>query len=217
MGDIFREIDEELRQERFEKLWQRYGKLVIGAAVAVVVAIVAVSGWRQYQESRQLEDGARFAAAKTLLAENKDDDARALFEALARESGTSYGVLSRFHAAALKAKGSDAVGAAGDYDALADDSDVARSLRDLAVLQWALSTMSADSFDAATVTRRLQPLAAANNPWRHSALELLGLAAQHSGNPAKAREFFRRIVDDAAAPRNLRGRATQMLTVIGEK
>ena len=29
VGDIFREIDEELRQERFEKLWQHYGKHII--------------------------------------------------------------------------------------------------------------------------------------------------------------------------------------------
>ena len=40
MGDIFREIDEELRQERFEKLWQRYGKVVIGAAVGIIVSVL---------------------------------------------------------------------------------------------------------------------------------------------------------------------------------
>ena len=39
MGDIFREIDEELRQERFEKLWQSYGKYIIAAIVAVVVGV----------------------------------------------------------------------------------------------------------------------------------------------------------------------------------
>ena len=39
MGDIFREIDEELRQERFEKLWQRYGKVVIAAAVGIIVSV----------------------------------------------------------------------------------------------------------------------------------------------------------------------------------
>ena len=43
VGDLFREIDEELRQERFEKLWQNYGKYVIGAAVAVVLS---VGGWK---------------------------------------------------------------------------------------------------------------------------------------------------------------------------
>ena len=39
VGDLFREIEEELRQERFEKLWRSYGRYVIGAAVAVVVAV----------------------------------------------------------------------------------------------------------------------------------------------------------------------------------
>jgi len=35
VADIFREIDEELRQERAEKLWRRYGNYVLGGAVAV--------------------------------------------------------------------------------------------------------------------------------------------------------------------------------------
>src|SRR5690349_4862887 len=33
MSDIFREIDEELRRDNIAKLWQRYGKYVIGLAV----------------------------------------------------------------------------------------------------------------------------------------------------------------------------------------
>ena len=33
VGDLFREIDEELRQERFEKLWQAYGKYAIGIGI----------------------------------------------------------------------------------------------------------------------------------------------------------------------------------------
>ena len=48
MGDIFREIDEELRQERFERLWKRYGKFIIGAAVAVVLIVGGYKFWEYY-------------------------------------------------------------------------------------------------------------------------------------------------------------------------
>ena len=37
MADIFREIDEELQQERAAKLWQRYGDWLIALAVGVVL------------------------------------------------------------------------------------------------------------------------------------------------------------------------------------
>ncbi len=79
MGDIFREIDEELRHDRFEKLWREYGRYVIAGAVVVVLAVAGVSGWRQYQESQRFADGAQFAVAKALSDDGKTEDAAALF------------------------------------------------------------------------------------------------------------------------------------------
>lgn len=216
MGDIFREIDEELRQERYEKLWRKYGRYVIGAAVAVVVAVAAVSGWEQYQTSQRLADGARFAAAKSLLVRDKTEDAAALFAALAEESGTAYGPLARFHQAALRARSGDTAGAIALYDALAADSDLDEPLRGLAVILSALHGVNGASTDAAALTQRLEPLTAARNPWRHSALEILALLSFKKGDSVKAREYYRRIADDVEAPQNLRARATQLLAIIGK-
>jgi len=52
VSDIFTEVDEEVRRERLKKLWDRYGNLVIAAAV---VAVISVGGWRgyQYYEAKQ--------------------------------------------------------------------------------------------------------------------------------------------------------------------
>jgi len=215
VGDIFREIDEELRQERFDKLWRKYGKHVIALAVAVVIAVAAVSGWRQYQTSRRLDDGARFAAAKALLEDGKSEDARALFAALGRESGTNYGVLARFHEAALRAGAGDVAGAAKDYEALAGDSDLDDTLRDLATILSAFVAVNGASGDVEAISARLGPMAEEGKPWRHSALEVLGLIAHKSGDTGKAKEYYQRIADDADAPRNIRTRAAQMLAIIG--
>ena len=45
---IFREIDEELRQENFAKLWKKYGNLIIAGAIVLVVAVGGYQGWRNY-------------------------------------------------------------------------------------------------------------------------------------------------------------------------
>lgn len=216
MGDIFREIDEELRHERFEKLWRSYGRYAIAAVVIVVVGVAGFSGWKQYDESRQLEDGARFAAAKALLGDGKKQDAQALLTALARESGTSYGMLARFHVAALQADSGNSAGAVRAYDALAADTGIDKPLRDLAALLSALAMANSPSGDAAAIAARLEPLAQPGSPWRHSAFEVLGMIAQRSGDGKKAREYYRRIVDDIAAPQGVRARASQMLAIIGD-
>ena len=46
MADIFNEIDEDLRRERAKKIWEKYGNLIIAAAVLVVLI---VAGWRAYE------------------------------------------------------------------------------------------------------------------------------------------------------------------------
>ena len=213
VGDIFREIDEEIRQERLERLWRRHGKHVIAAGVAVVLAVAAVTGWDQYRSSQRQADGARFAAAKALLADGKTADAAALFTALGRESGAGYGALARFHAAALDAGQGRAADAARAYEAIAA-GDVDRSLRDLATVLSALHGIDA-GVDGSELAARLQPLAADGHPWRHTARELLGLLAERSGDPAKARDYYRRIVDDVDAPAGVRTRATRILAILG--
>ncbi len=215
MGDIFREIDEELRQDKFEKLWREYGRYVIAGAVVVVLAVAGVSGWRQYQESQRLADGARFAVAKALSDDGKTEDAAALFASLGRESGTSYGTLARFHEAALSAREGSAEAAIGLYDALAADTGIDAPFRDLATILSASVRANRSSPDAAAINDRLRPLIDAGGTWRHSALEILGTLAHRSGDMAKAKELFERIVDDVEAPRGLRARAAQMLAIMG--
>ena len=36
--EIFREVDDDLRQDQYFKLWKQYGRFLVGAAVGVVVA-----------------------------------------------------------------------------------------------------------------------------------------------------------------------------------
>ncbi len=57
---------------------------------------------------------------------------------------------------------------------------------------------------------------AAGSTWRHSALEILGSLAHRSGDIARAKELFQRIVDDREAPQGARTRASEMLAIIGK-
>ena len=44
---FIREVDEELRSDRVQEFWNKYGKLVIGVAVAIVVV---TGGYRFYEK-----------------------------------------------------------------------------------------------------------------------------------------------------------------------
>ena len=215
MGDIFREIDEELRQDRLEKLWKAYGKYAIAGAVALVLAVAAFRGWQEYRVKQRVAESGQYMAAIALMTDGKDKEAADLFAAIAGKAGDTYGALARFQQAALKAKAGDAAGAIALYDGLARDDSLTRPLRDAALLLAVMHAMDRPDADAKALSARLDPLLADNGPWRSSASELAGLLALKSGDAAKARERFKAIADDTEAPPNIRARATEILAVIG--
>lgn len=215
MGDIFREIEEELKQERLEKFWRQYGKYVIAGAIVLVAAVAGYQGWQQYQRGQREAEGERFAAALKVASDNKSADAMAMFAALARDTTSGYGALARLQEAALKAKAGDRAGAVAIYDAIAADQAIDLPLRNLATLLSALHQLGDPKADAAALRAKVQPLTVGNAPWRFSAQEILALLALKDGKSADARKLYQAIADDIDAPRGIRARATQMLAVIG--
>jgi hypothetical protein len=214
VGDIFREIDEELRQDRFEKLWQSYGKYAIGIGMALVLSVVGWKVWDHYRTTQRQAESMQFTTAERLLAEGKKSDAAALFANLADRAGGGYSYLSRFHQAALRADSGDVAGAVSLYDSLAANDDVDRTLREAAVVFAVMLQVNDAKADAKSLRARLEPLLAKDRPWRHAARELAGLLALRESDQKAAREQFKALADDVAAPQGMRARAAQVLAVI---
>jgi hypothetical protein len=212
MSDIFREVDEELRRDRLEQLWKRYGSWIIVAAVLLVVATAAVTFWREYQQQQRREAGVRYAEALSLAQDGKTE---AAIEALGRlGSGASdgHGLLARFQVAALKAQSGGKQDAVAAWQAIADDGAVDRLYRELATVLAALAGVGEG--EPAPIIARLQPIAAGDGPWRPSALEITALAQLKGGDKAAALDTYRRLADDLAAPAGLRARAAEMVQAL---
>ena len=210
---LLKEVDEELKKERYAELWKAYGNYLIGAAVALVVGMVGIQGWTIYQKDQSEAAGEKFAQAQKLAEAGRPEEAAAAFAGLAEEAGAGYATLARLRAAALRAKAGDTGGAVAIYDALAGDSSAGETYRDLAVLLSVLHQL--DTGDPDGLMARLAPLTAEDIPWHYSALELTALLADRAGDRAGAREIFSRLGDDAGAPPGLRARAQEMLIYLG--
>jgi hypothetical protein len=210
LSDFIREVEEDLRRDRLEKLWRQYGTYALALAVAIVVAVGATVGWRQYSESQRAERARQYEAALQLVAAGDAGASGALEELAGGADG--YAVLARLHAAALKAKAGDVEGAVAAYEQLAADSSVDERLRQLAVILLALRT--ADTAPPESLTERLQPLTEASSPWRFSAREITAVLAQRAGDTARAEEILTGLADDLDAPPALRQRAAEMLAAL---
>jgi len=210
--EIFREIDEELRRDNLRKLWSRYGRYVIAAAVFVLVVAGAIVAWRDHQLSERRAQSTRYASALALAHEGKEADAVKVFAAIAQEGG-GYAVLASFEEAAELAKSGDRKAAIAIYDRIAAASELDSSFRELAVL---LSVMqSLPESDPHSTIERLASLTASGNSWRPTALELTAIARFRSGDKSGALDLYKSLADDPTAPQGLRARAAEMAAALG--
>lgn len=213
MADIFREVEEDLRRDNLEKLWKKYGRAAIVAAVAVVVGVAGAQIWRGYELRRDQEMSNRFADA--LREAQIKTPAAALPEltALADEGG-GYASLAALERARVLAASGDRAGAIETWERIAADGDVEPSFRAVATLMAVLHQI--DDGDPADLRTRLAPLMAGGSAFRGSALELMAVLALREGDQAGARDFYTQIVDDPGSPSGLRARAAQMLAALKE-
>jgi len=210
--DFFREVDEAVRQDRYRKLWDRYGIHVLAAAAIAVAGVAGYKGWTFWQEKRAADAGAKFSQALKLEDGADAAKAREMLTALAESGPQGYRVLARFQLAAAAAKAGETDKAVAAYDALAKDGAVDPILRDQATLQAA--SLRLEKADYAEMEQRLKGLAESDSAWRFSARELLGLSAYRVKNMREAERQFSALTEDQATPANLRERATIMLALI---
>jgi len=207
MSDLLREVDEEIRRERYMRLWDRFGIYVVGAALLVVIAVAGWRGLEWYQAREAAKSGARFEAALQLASDGKRAEAEAAFNELAQHATSGYRTLARFRAAAEASKADPKAGVAA-YDALTADNSLEPALRDIARLH--AGYLLVDTASVAEMTERMKPLQGAAAPFRHSANELVGLAHYRAGEFDAAGKIFAAIAGEADAPPSMRQRMQVM-------
>jgi hypothetical protein len=210
LSDIFHEVDEEVRRERLQRLWDRWGNYIVAAAVLVVVAIAGWRVWEWHEQKRAQEAGATFETALDLSRAGKHDEAEAKFVDVAKASPKGYRMLALFSGAAELAV-RDPAGAVRAYDAIAADSHMGQSLRDLAAVRAGLLLI--DSAPYADLQTRLEPATGADRPFRHTARELLAVSAWRNGDLATARRWIDMIMADNETPAGTRSRVEMLMAL----
>ncbi|MBT5780687.1 MAG: tetratricopeptide repeat protein [Rhodospirillaceae bacterium] len=213
MADIFREVDEDIRHERYQKLWRRYRWYLLGITLALIIAVAAFVIIKEQNEARREDEGRQFAAALGELEAGQPKGAAATFLALADTTDSGYLALARLRAADALVLAGDVSGAVALYDQLSADSRADQLYRELAMLLAAERVLDRAGPDE--VMQRLAPLVSGDGPWRPLASELTGIAQMRAGRSDAARDIFAKLSADVGAPGGVRSRAQEFLASLG--
>jgi hypothetical protein len=203
VSDIFQEVEEDVRRERYEQLWKKYGNYMIAAVAVLVLAVAGYQAWKTYDLSQRQKVSQRYGEASQAAESGNMAKAETDFAALAKDAPSGYASLSKLHlAGALVAqnKRDDAVRLLRELTSNSNPlvADAAR-LR----LAWTL----ADASPKTEVAQLLQPLTPADSPWRFAAAEVLAYMDLKAGARAQAIGEYQKLSQEPEASPNLRQRA----------
>jgi len=213
VADIFEEVDEELRNDDYQKYFKRYGPWVGGVA-AIIIAATAGYQLLTYWNTSKLEASSdSFISAQA----NFDADQLALaaagFETLSENGTTGYVTLALLQRAAVALEAGEAETAAQFFDqAAASSSDPL--IRDLAGLKsvWARW----DSLSFSDVEIRLTPLTNTGAPYAFLARETVAAAALRAGDYERARQDYQFLTFALDAPQGVQQRAQEAIAFLDQ-
>lgn len=206
MSDIFREVEEEVRRERFEKIWKQYGDYIIAGVALIIIAIAGYELWQRYEENQRLKASETFIAAQQLAETGNLNQASQAFAVVAKDAPDGYVKMARLSQAGVLQISGQRSEALMIFKSIATDDD--GLIGSIARLRggWIL----ASDGPRADLDALIAPLTDPGSPWRYSAREILAYADFHAGLNAKAQQEYQDLANDKGATEPMRRRSAAM-------
>lgn len=214
MTDLFEEVEEQLRSDRYRALARKGAPWVLAVAAAALVVALGVWGWQQYRQQTTDKASEQYAAALTAQAQGDTTRAVQLWSEVAKSPAKAYSSLALMQLGGAKiasGKPEDIKAAVALFDqaAAAAPDDI---LGDAARLKSAFAILDTAPFSE--VEGRLAPLMKDGHPYRVQAREALAFAKLMKGDAAGARSDFVVITGTLEAPEGARQRARAAMDLI---
>jgi hypothetical protein len=210
VSDIFQEVEEEVRRERFEKLWKEYGDYIIAGAAFIVIAAAGLQLWRVYEQRQTLKASQEYIAAQQLLASGQNAAAAQAYGHLASDAPGGYAAVSRLQEAGALA----AAGRPDDSLKLYKEIAAGKDPILAAVARIREAWMIVDTSPKADVQQILAPLTDPSSAWNGMAREVLAYADYRAGNTKSALAEYKSLLKDKNEGLTLRERANAMVVFL---
>lgn len=211
MVDIFEEVEEELRSDRWKRLARTWLPWVGGALALALAIALAVWGWDARKTHTAGEASVAYERAMQAMGEGDTAAAATAFTEAAEAGSPAYRSLALMQQAGLAVTDNRIEEAVTLFDEAADASRDPL-IADAAALKAAFLVM--DTAPLADVEARLEPLTRDDRPFQAFAREALGLARLQHGQKAEARELFALLTFGQNVPDGVRQRAQAAIDMI---
>lgn len=211
MTDLFEEVEEQLRSDRYKQFAQKALPWMLGVAAVVLVAFLGYWGYDSYRNTQIAKASESYSAAMDAFVAGDKAKAEQLWTEVSKSDAKGYKALALMHLGAFAVdarKPADAVKLFDEAAEAAPDAVVA----DAARLKSAFALL--DTASLKDLEGRLKPLMEEGRPYRVQAREALAFAKLNAGDLAGARGDFVLISQSLDAQQGAQARAQAAIGLI---
>ena len=204
MVDVFDQVEEELRSDRYKRLARTWLPVVGGVLLVALIAALAWWGWQKMETSKADKASIAYQRGLESLEAGNPVGADAAFIQAVDEGNGAYKAL------ALQQRAGIAVEANRIPDAVELLDEAAAATRDPLLAdgaRWKAALLLIDTATLEDIQARLEPLTEEGRPFRAFARESLALAQLQHGKATEARSTLVVLKNSLDTPQEISQRA----------
>lgn len=208
MADIFREVDEAMRQERLEKFWIENRPYIIGFIVGTILLTGIISGYRAWDNGVKEKQTAQLITLQE--AENYPQNLLATDDLELRSGLRGIALLQGATAALDDDKNEDALAL---YNRAMADKGIPADLRQIATLMAVRLELENEVSPekAKELAEKLETIIASETIWSaHAKIDAAAIYANLLDNPTRAAELASSVGESEKLPETLLLRANSL-------
>ncbi len=205
MADFLKEIQSEIKEERYEKLLIHHGPKLIIIAVLIVVVTFFYSFYKKQQYIGNAEVGSMFYDAYST---SKPE----LYERVFKKEHSGFNALSHLQLAGIDLSNDKYKDSQKNLSEIINDKSSDKAFSEIAELGNYYAILNDPEADKTGVEKSLKNLAQ-NSIFKFTAKEFLASYYLDSGKNEEAKKLLLELTQDAGAPLSIKERADTLLKI----
>lgn len=209
---FFDEVDEEVRNERFKKLINKYGVWILSILVLALSFTVGYERIAEWKISKSEQKNIQYVKALT-PSKDYNDNIIELENIVKTETGI-YRDVAYLQIANIFIDNNQIDKALEVLENICKDEKISDKVKEIALIK--IATYKVDVVDYAEMENLLSPIIAKNGAWSNVAKDLLAMSAIKNNNNEKAKAIYQELLVNENISIDMRNRINDMLAFINE-
>ena len=210
------EVENDIRQEKYMNLWNRYGKIITGFIIVSLLSLVGYNLKSQYDFRERSKASDILIGAQDYAAQNRHGEALSALKNLAATSPAPYTILAKINEAGILSIGEAAQKqqAIELYQEIINTKGTDAVWHDLAVYQKIALQLEQTTSNMDELLKELDGINLDHSPIAPLLTELKGIILLQKGDKIQAGEIFVKLAQSKTAPEGVVMRSQLMTQII---